>query len=197
MSESECARAAVGRSLNVRVHFREETIISLVDMSMSEADRVALTQICEVVPDLDRWRLRVQVTEEPETSSDLAVDDEIFPRMAITEIARWSLAFSGEHLWLALDALRANQIYPSSHFTVLRSALVGVSRGVWILRPDDRMERRERGFAVIAEMHAQMGKHYDSLEGLSVAYQDRSINRRVGWIAVSLIWRQCEKDLRG
>ena len=120
----------------------------------------------ETHSDLDRWRLRAQAVEEPERGSDLALDDKIFQPMAISQLARMSLVLSGEHLRLALDALRAKQLYPSSHFTVLRGALVGASQGVWILSPDEREKRRERGLTVLAEMYTQMGKYYDSLARL-------------------------------
>ena len=116
-------------------------------------------------PDLDRWRLRAHNVEVPESGSDLALDDKIVPHMAIGQLARMSLVLSGEHLRLALDAVRAKQLYPSSHFTVLRGALVGASQGVWILSPVDRDKRRERGLTVLAEMYNQMGKYYDSLSG--------------------------------
>jgi hypothetical protein len=136
-------------------------------MSLSQADRVALTQMLETKADLDRWRVRAQTVEEPESGSDLALDDKIFPHMAISQLARMSLVLAGEHLRLALDALQAQQLYPSSHFTVMRGALVGASQGVWILSPADRAERRERGLTLLAEMYSQMGKYYDSLAGLS------------------------------
>src|SRR5690606_3753678 len=102
-------------------------------MSLSDAERAALSQLFETQSDLDRWRLRAQTVEEPEAGSDLALDDKIFPHMAISQLARYSLVASGEHLRLALDALRLKQLYPSSHFTALRGALVGASQGVWIL----------------------------------------------------------------
>jgi hypothetical protein len=49
-----------------------------------------------------------------------------------------SLVVAGEHLRLALDAIKAKQLYPSSHFTVMRGALVGAAQAVWILGPEDR-----------------------------------------------------------
>lgn len=136
-------------------------------MPLSQADCAALIQVLDTQHDLDRWRLRAHDVEEPESGSDLAIDDEIFPHMAISQLARMSLVLSGEHLRLALDALRAQQIYPSSHFTVLRGGLVGASQAVWILIPENRDERRERGLTVLAEMYRQMGKYYNSLVGLS------------------------------
>lgn len=136
-------------------------------MSLSQPDRAALTQMFDTEPDLDRWRLRAHKVEEPESASDLALDDKIFPHMAISQLARMSLVLSGEHLRLALDAVHAKQLYPSSHFTVLRGALVGASQGVWILSPDDRGERRERGLTVLAELYKELDKYYGSLSGLS------------------------------
>lgn len=163
-------------------HVAVQLVDSLLDMSLSQADRAALTQMLETQPDLDRWRLRAQTVEEPDSGSDLALDDKIFPHMAISQLARMSLVLSGEHLRLALDALLAKQLYPSSHFTVLRGALVGASQGVWILSPDDRGERRERGLIVLAEMYSQMGKYYDSLAGISQDDQER-LDDQKDWLS--------------
>ncbi len=159
-----------------------QLVDSLLDMSLSQTDRAALTQMLETQPDLDRWRIRAQTIEEPESGSDLAFDDKVFPHTAISQLARMSLVFSGEHLRLALDALHRKQLYPSSPFTVLRGALVGASQGVWILSPDDRGERRERGLTVLAEMYCQMGKYYDSLAGLSRAEQER-LDEQKEWLS--------------
>jgi hypothetical protein len=102
--------------------------------------------------------------------------------MAISQLARMSLVLSGEHLRLALDALHRKQLYPSSHFTVLRGALAGASLGAWILSPEDRRERRDRGLTVLAEMYSQMGKYYDSLGGLSQVDQDR-LDDQKDWLS--------------
>lgn len=140
---------------------------------MTEAQRAALTQMLDTAVDLDGWRLRAHRVEEPEGGSELAMDDEIFPHMAISQLARMSLIPSGEHLRLALDAIKARQLYSSSHFTVLRGALVGASQAVWILAPEDRDERRERGLTVLTEMYEQMGKYYRFLEGTQLQADDR------------------------
>ncbi|MGO4601663.1 hypothetical protein [Terrabacter sp. 2YAF2] len=147
-------------------------------MSLSHADRAALTQMFETEPDLDRWRLRAHKVEEPESASDLALDDKVFPHMAISQLARMSLVLSGEHLRLALDAVHAKQLYPSSHFTVLRGALVGASQGVWILSPEGRGERRERGLTVLTELYKELDKYYGSLSGLSSDEQEKLGNQQ-------------------
>jgi len=136
-------------------------------MTLSEAERAALAQVLETQPDLNRWRLRAQRIEEPEAGSELAIDDKVFPHMEISQLVRLLLIFSGEHLRLALDALKAQQLYPASHFTVLRGALVGAAQGVWILSPDDQEERQERGLTVLAKMFTQMRKYYNDLGELS------------------------------
>lgn len=141
---------------------------------MTNAQREAITQMLDTAEDLDRWRLRAHRIEHPEQGSDLAEDDRIFERMPISEIARLSLVASGEHLSLALDAVRAKQLYPSSHFTVLRGALVGASQAVWILAPNERIARRERGLMVTADMYAQMGKYYNFPETTDLEVDDRA-----------------------
>lgn len=133
-------------------------------MAITGAQRAALTQMLATAADLNRWRLRAHRLEVPERGSELAVDDEIFERIEISQLARMSLIAAGEHLRLALDAIKVQQLYPSSHFTVLRGALVGASQAVWILAPQDRAVRRERGLTVLTEMYAQMDKYYGFLD---------------------------------
>ncbi|MBH0007907.1 hypothetical protein [Salinibacterium sp. SWN1162] len=143
-------------------------------MAITEAQRAALEQMLDTATDLDRWRLRAHRVEEPERGSELAVDDEIFQHMAISQLARLSLTAAGEHLRLALDAINAKQLYPSSHFTVLRGALVGASQAVWILGPQNRDVRRERGLTVLSEMYAQMDKYYAFLDSTGLEPDDRA-----------------------
>ena len=152
-------------------------------MVLTQAERAALTQMLATEPDLDRWRIRAHRVEAPERGSDLAIDDNIFSHMAISELARMSLVLAGEHLRLGLDAIKAKQLYPSSHFTVLRGALIGASQGVWILSPEDRSLRRERGLTVLTEMYAQMNKYYGFLDKaeLDAAARERLDDQR-SWL---------------
>jgi hypothetical protein len=130
-------------------------------------------QMLDTEPNLDRWRLRAQRLEEPERGSELALDDDVFPRMPTSQLARMSLIAAGEHLRLALDAIKAKQLYPSSHFTVLRGALVGASQAVWILTPENRPARRERGLMVLSEMYSQLDTYYRFLGGTQLGAEDR------------------------
>lgn len=141
---------------------------------MTDAERAALAQMLDTAGDLDGWRLRAHRVEEPQRGSELAIDDEIFQRMAISQLARMSLVLAGEHLRLALDAINAKQLYPSSHFTVLRGALVGASQAVWILAPEDRALRRGRGLTVVNEMYMQLDKYYGFLGGTQLEADERA-----------------------
>ncbi|WP_301114034.1 hypothetical protein [Microbacterium sp.] len=153
-------------------------------MPMTEAQRSALTQMLDTAADLDRWRLRAHRVEAPQRDSDLALDDEIFPRMAISQLARLSLALAGEHLRLGLDAVKARQLYPSSHFTVLRGALVGASQAVWVLYPEDRGLRRERGLTVLTEMYGQMDNYYRFLNSTQLDGNHRaSLDDQRRWLS--------------
>lgn len=60
-------------------------------MAFTESERAALTQMRDTAPNLDRWRIRAHRLEVPERGSDLAIDDAIFPHMAISQLARMSL----------------------------------------------------------------------------------------------------------
>ncbi len=57
---------------------------------------------------------------------------------------------------------------------MLRGALVGASQAIWILAPDERVARRERGLTVTAEMSAQMGKYHNFLETTDLEGEDRA-----------------------
>lgn len=115
-------------------------------MPITESQRLALTQMLDTSSDLDGWRLRAHNVEEPQRGSELAIDDLLFKRMPLSQLARLSLASAGEHLRLALDAIKVGQLYPSSHFTVLRGALVGASQAVWMLAPEDQRSAVRAGF---------------------------------------------------
>ncbi|HKJ10953.1 MAG TPA: hypothetical protein VJ976_01045 [Ornithinimicrobium sp.] len=75
--------------------------------------------------------------------SDLEVDAHIWRWHPPYEVARQSLIAAVQHLNLARTAIEAREVYPTSHFTVLRGALVGAAQGVWLLAPDDAQERQQ------------------------------------------------------
>lgn len=143
-----------------------------------------LAAIAATFPDLERWRVRVEVPEEPDSRSQLAEDDAGFGFHAVSQQVRLSLASAGEHLRLARDPINAGILYPSAHFTVLRGALVGAAQAVWILAPDDSATRRNRGHAAIAHMYAELEKYYKAMDRSVSVHIDRgALGAQLTWIA--------------
>lgn len=126
---------------------------------LSDSDRRALEQMLSTFPSLEAWRARSRSVEEPQRGSEAALDDAIWRWMPPSEIARQSLVAATQHLNLARTAIEAKDIYPSSHFTVLRGGLVGASQALWILGPDDRVERQQRALRVIDEWYRRALQH--------------------------------------
>lgn len=128
--------------------------------------------------------MRGERLEQPQPGSDLAGDDRIFPSMPISQMVRVSLLSSGEHLRLARDAINAQQLYPTAHFTVLHGALVGAAQVVWILDPDDRPTRQERGLTLTGEMLKQSDIALNLILKVPVSdYDDQAIAERRKWLA--------------
>jgi len=140
--------------------------------------------LLEYEPDLARWRRRVQALETPPPGSELHEDDKVFMHHSISNAARLSLASAGEHLRLAWTAIKAGELYPSAHFTTLRSALVAASQAVDVLGPDERGIRRRRGLTVIRESYENRQKFYkDSLSMPELTDSERrAIQRHLAWI---------------
>lgn len=133
-----------------------------VDMLTAE-ERAALESIRETYPLLEEWRVRSWRAEVPQVGSELDLDDRIAPWNPVSEYARQSLVSATQHLNMARTALEASQIYPNAHYTVLRGALVGGSVAVWMLAPDDRHPRQQRGLRVAYEWMHRAGQYYKDL----------------------------------
>jgi hypothetical protein len=119
----------------------------------------ALKVFSEASADLDSWRQRVQEVEQPQSGSDLAGDDAVFPHQLISETVRASLASAGEHLRLVCDGLALRHYYNTSQYSAVRAAIVGATQAVWVLASDDSAIRRERGHTVITENYVQLRKN--------------------------------------
>lgn len=146
-----------------------------------------LTAMQSTYVDLDRWKARAATTEPPLPGSELAIDDTVFPRHPISEVARTSLVLAGEHLRLARVSIEAGQLYPSAHFTVLRGGLIGAAQAVWVLSPEERVTRQERGLTVLSEMHKQMSKHYKRLETFTLTETERlELREQQSWLSTRM-----------
>lgn len=131
---------------------------------MNPAEAYLLGEIELTYEALGRWQRRgAQLPPEaPQRDSELDIDAIIFPQFPPWRMALISLLAAGEHLMIVRDTLAQRQLYPSGIYTVIRGALVGASQAVWALAPASRDLRRDRGLALIREMHTQLIKaHQD------------------------------------
>ncbi|MAY98471.1 hypothetical protein [uncultured Nocardioides sp.] len=113
--------------------------------------------------DLDRWRERSREHEEPESGSDMARDTGATPGLGMPfhVLARHQLASGTQHLNMARTCIEAREYFPLAHPTALRGALLGSSRGVWLLSPSDASTRQVRGARVALDMHRRLGEWVD------------------------------------
>lgn len=119
---------------------------------------VQLAHLREMYSDLDRWRERCRQLEEPQPGSDLADDTAATHGMGVPlhDLARHPLVSGTQHLNLARTSVEAGEVYPIAHPTAIRGALLGASRGVWILHSTDGELRRSRAARVAVEMHQRL-----------------------------------------
>ena len=108
--------------------------------------------------DLDGWRERSRGLEEPEPGSEMALDTEATHGLGTPfhDLARHQLASGTQHLNMARVCIEAGEAFPLAHPTTLRGALLGASRGVWIMAPSDATVRRSRGARAALEMHRRL-----------------------------------------
>ena len=134
---------------------------------MTPHEKRLLEQIEATYPMLDNWFSRVATSVEvPQPGSELFEDDQAFRYSPISEISRISLASDVKHMRMVRVVIDARQLFPSATFTALRGALVGAAQAVWVLSPDNQMDRRSRGLTVVAEEYAQLAKCYREADRL-------------------------------
>lgn len=140
---------------------------------MDSQSEQALDNIRRTYTDLERWRIRSRQPEQPQQDSPLHIDARIWPHHPPYEVARQSLIAATQHLNLARTAIEAEDIYPTSHFTVLRGGLVGAAQAFWLLAPDPT-ERQQRALRVIDEMYRHFINHSQEMEGDHLQPLDRA-----------------------
>lgn len=102
------------------------------------------------------------------------------------ELARHALISATQHLNLARSALMARDLYPIAHPSTLRGALIGSSRAVWLLWPDDAEERQQRALRVVYESHRRFRQfaHSAGLDEQSVStFDELATEARAAWRA--------------
>jgi hypothetical protein len=107
----------------------------------------------KMFPKIEVWFQRtVQTPLVPEPGSSLARDDQDFSWFPPSNVAYGQIVTAVEHLELFRTSfLASRQLYPSAHFTVLRSALVGAAQALWVLKPRQRVIRIEHAARLVRE----------------------------------------------
>lgn len=117
-----------------------------------------LSHLRKTYADLDKWRERSRRLEEPQPGSDMDSDTAATHGMGVPlhYLARHPLISGTQHLNLARTSVEAGELFPIAHPTALRGALLGASRGVWLLHPCEPSVRRVRAARVAKEMHQRL-----------------------------------------
>lgn len=90
----------------------------------------------------EQWLENVRV----EGGSDLALDDRLLPGAPTSGSAALGVRSAIDHLAVLGDALRASSLRrPFGYYTLARAAMFASARTIWILSPDRRECRQERG----------------------------------------------------
>lgn len=103
---------------------------------------------------------RAATVETPQKGSELELDDQVWPHHPLSELARISLIAATEHLQLAGEIVGSKHLHVTADFTVLRGGLVGGATAVWLLGPDDPVERQQRGLRHVVEWYRRK-RQYD------------------------------------
>lgn len=112
----------------------------------SELDEQAWqVRIEKMFPVIEAWFKRTgHVPLVPASGSSLAREDQVYSRLPTSRLAYGGIVTAAEHLELFRVAyLASGNLYPSSYFTLLRSALMGSTQALWVLKPRLRAERIE------------------------------------------------------
>lgn len=132
------------------------------DLTPSEA----IAKIRERYVDIDRLKVLAASQYEPHEGSELAIDDLDWPYLRVSETARYGLAAAVDHMDCYRLLVEQGRLFPSGQLTLVRAAIVGAAQAVWVLAPDDRDGRIERGRTAAVEWYRQHLLHTKALQPL-------------------------------
>ena len=113
-------------------------------MASTDAEQAWLVRLeTTMFPVIKAWFQRTgEAPLLPTAGSSLARDDQVYTRLPPSHLAYGGMVTAAEHLELFRVAFQASRtLYPSSYFTVLRTALMGSAQALWVLKPSQRAER--------------------------------------------------------
>lgn len=132
-------------------------------MEMADDARTAADAIRGTWAALKEWRERVKAAYLPSKDSELALDDDDWPYSPTSAIAWNGLVAATDHLNGIRAHIEGNDLFPMSHLTLCRSALIGSSQTVWVLGSKERPTRQRRTRVVNTALYK---KHLQYLRGL-------------------------------
>jgi hypothetical protein len=98
---------------------------------------------------------------EPNLGAQLSEDDEQWPAMAMSQMAKAGLDTAAEHLYTVQVLIEAGQLMPTALRTILRTAVVGSAQAVGLLAPDEVGDRMKRHRALMNETYTHHLKYLD------------------------------------
>jgi hypothetical protein len=128
---------------------------------------MSLDVLMATFPVLDQWHQRLASEFRPIPGSVLALDDEDWPPVPLSQIAIMGLGSARDHLKAIRVTIEAGQMLPYAHLTLARAGLLGAAQAVWVLVPDDPLTRQRRARCVAAEMYVQHGNFLTVLNDLA------------------------------
>lgn len=131
---------------------------------------------------LDRWRARSAQIEEPQSGSELHGDAQIWPGLPPHQVGRVALRSAVQHLNLVRASVEAKELFPIAAPTALRGAQLGAARGVWLLAPDLRHDRQQRGLRTVHGVHRRylqcLESNPPSVDSAEIATATDQVKRR-------------------
>lgn len=95
--------------------------------------------------------------------SELAGDDADWPKLGPSQLIKFGLDSNAEHLHALATLIEAGEVLTLGSRSLLRTATVGAAQAVYLLAPDDRVERRRRHRMLVLELYK---RHVQYLDGL-------------------------------
>lgn len=122
-----------------------------------EAER----RIRETFDQVELWHRAPLFT--PLVGAQLRADDDEWPHLALSQLAKAGLDVAAEHLFTIRTLVDSGQVLPIAFRSVLRTALVGSTQAVWLLQSDDLDERVRRHRVLVNEMYRRHGGYLKTL----------------------------------
>jgi hypothetical protein len=129
-------------------------------------DRSSARTVINTFTDIAAWRVKTRDAYVPEMNSELWTDDQDWPWFPASTAAWSGIVAAVDHLDTIKQHVDSKALFPLTHLTLCRSALIGAAQAVWVLAPPDPGTRIKRSRTVTAHIYH---RHLQYLKGLQEA----------------------------